>query len=91
MSLPTLEFDVSEIVLRTPYDEDFVEALKQLPREARRWDAQAKVWRVDLDHVSHVRDLMLRHWNEIAVVNDPDEGDHILDASGTIHQQFGLF
>ena len=38
------------VVLRTPYNKEFVELIKSLPTGSREWDFDNKVWRVKLDY-----------------------------------------
>jgi hypothetical protein len=41
----SVHFDTGTVELETPYNEDFVAALKSgLPSYARSWDSQRKVW-----------------------------------------------
>ena len=51
---PTIEECDTEIVVRAPYDKEFVEKIKSLPRDDRRWDASENAWIVDIDHEEEV-------------------------------------
>jgi hypothetical protein len=51
-----------QLVVRTPYDPDFVLDLKALPASDRRFDPRRKVWLVTPDHGREVADMVLRHF-----------------------------
>jgi hypothetical protein len=51
-----------QLVVRTPYDPDFVQDLKELPASDRRFDPTRKVWLVTPDHGKELGDLVLRHF-----------------------------
>jgi exodeoxyribonuclease VII large subunit len=57
----SVEFDAeqAQLVIRFPYREDLVAAVKELPE--RRWDPRQKVWRVPAAHIEQVHGLLSRH------------------------------
>ena len=56
--------DGQHLLIRFPYREDLVAAVKDLP--GRRWDPKAKVWKVPAAHVEQVYTLLSRHLFEFA-------------------------
>ncbi|MFN7589702.1 MAG: exodeoxyribonuclease VII large subunit [Planctomycetota bacterium] len=56
--------DGQHLLIRFPYREDLVAAVKDLP--GRRWDPKAKVWKVPATHVEQVYTLLSRHLFEFA-------------------------
>lgn len=44
-------FDVGRVILETPYDEDFVEQLKEaVPSHGRSWDPKDRVWLISSEY-----------------------------------------
>lgn len=54
--------EAGQLVVRTPYDPDFVQDLKALPASDRRFDPTRKVWLVTPDHGRELADMVLRHF-----------------------------
>ncbi|MBL8756061.1 MAG: exodeoxyribonuclease VII large subunit [Planctomycetes bacterium] len=59
-----LDADGAHLLIRFPYREDLVAAVKELP--GRRWDPKQKVWRVPATHAEQVFTVLSRHLFEFA-------------------------
>lgn len=60
-----LERTGQRFVIRSPYSQKFVEALKvAVPYEKREWDGVQKVWAVDRKMWPQVRALLVEHYEE---------------------------
>jgi hypothetical protein len=61
-----LSQDRSEFKIWTPFNQDFVDAIKEkLPKHARRWDANDRCWRVDCYWFGNVQDLLPRYYPDM--------------------------
>lgn len=61
----TIEEDDVQIVVRTPYyDATFVERIKTIPKDERRWDAGENAWVVDIDHEEQVAEIIREVYGE---------------------------
>jgi len=52
------------LVVRTPYNPQFVALIKSLPASARRFDPTAKIWLVDTQYADQVREWVLQCYGE---------------------------
>jgi len=59
-----LAADGSHLVVRFPYREDLLAAVRELP--GRRWDPKQKLWRIPTGHVELVYATFVRHLFEFA-------------------------
>lgn len=50
------------VVVRTPYNADFVRELKELPYKMRKWDGDRRAWLVELALLPTVRTLITKHY-----------------------------
>jgi len=59
-----LSQDRSEFKIWTPFDQEFVDAIKEkLPKHARRWDANERCWRVDCYWFGNAQELLARYFH----------------------------
>jgi hypothetical protein len=57
------------IVCKTPYLKAFVEDLKdEVSHHNRKWDANDKVWKVDVDELDKVDELCRKHFDEVTFI-----------------------
>lgn len=54
--------DSGELLIRTPYNRSFVDAIKTLPRECRRWDSVGYAWVVRADRAEEAVRLVREHY-----------------------------
>jgi hypothetical protein len=65
----TIWADGTWINVRTPYDKDFVAALKnRLPYGARKWDGDQKVWQVDPSYDTELMAVLETYFEEVNVI-----------------------
>lgn len=57
----TIKGNILEV--KTPYHPDFVQAIKQLPAQDRKWSKEWGVWIVDAKHISDVERMLLVHYS----------------------------
>lgn len=54
------------IVCKTPFNREFVEDLKdEVGYNNRKWDADNKVWKVDVDELDKVEELCRKYFDEV--------------------------
>jgi len=69
MSKATIWADGTWIHVRTPFDRDFVAALKnRLPYGARKWDPDQKVWLVDPSYDQELLAVLEVYFGEVNVI-----------------------
>jgi hypothetical protein len=57
------------IVCKTPYNPDFVHALKfNIDRGSRKWDAEEKVWKVDVSEMDLLEEICNKHYAEVLFI-----------------------
>jgi hypothetical protein len=57
------------IVCKTPYNPAFVNELKaEIDRGFRKWDAEEKVWKVDVDQMDLLETICHKHYPEVVFV-----------------------
>jgi hypothetical protein len=57
------------IVCKTPYNPDFVTALKfHIDRGSRKWDSVEKVWKVDVDQMDLLETICNKHYKEVLFI-----------------------
>jgi hypothetical protein len=78
------------LAVSTPYSADWVDEIKELPADDRRWDAERKVWWVYCEHLDVVTALCVRHFGTVLVCGSGGESDRWVDANGEV-EQGGLF
>jgi hypothetical protein len=57
------------IVCKTPFNRDFVEALKEgIDRSCRKWDGVEKVWKVDVDEMDNLEVICKLYFKEVIFI-----------------------
>lgn len=75
------------VFVRTPFAEDFVEALKEdIPHTDREWLPDRSVWWIAIDYRKHVETLILDYWIELQRIGGKDDGA-IVTRGGTVAVQ----
>lgn len=65
----TLWVEGGWIMVRTPYNPEFIDELKnEIPREARKWDTEEKIWKVDASYADDLEKLVRKFYGEPTVV-----------------------
>jgi len=80
--------DRDGFLVRTPYSDAFIEALKaQLPRQDRYWVADSSAWWIADDGWGLLTYLLLEHFGEYSTL-DPDTGalDYVSSEGGRARQ-----
>ena len=73
---PRMKIAGNQIAIISPYNADFVAALKtEVPAAARKWDAVAKTWTVSADYGDVVAGLMSRHYGLFVDERVADKGE----------------
>lgn len=92
MSTPSIERDVAGqdgrrgLIVRSPYDASFVDALKaQLPRGDRYWTGEA--WWCAPEHEEVVVHLLHQRWPEVLFYGQGGESDYLMDRKGAVIEQ----
>jgi len=86
----TLTLERGEIIMRAPYDADFVDNFKnEIPREARRWDKDHKVWKIQAAYDKELIEFLEEWFDDVVFVGDEPEvivvpGDAQSDPYGVI-------
>lgn len=84
----TDEHPALTVEVDSSYDEDFIEALKSLPRGARAWDAANSRWRVHPNYLLNVQELVKKYFPRSRML----VGDRITDLhTGTTVEQTKMF
>lgn len=96
---PTVEYgchaprdgdDRTGTLIRTPYDADFVDAIKGTWRHGTRlWSPEDECWWVEAGAEDEVTDLVEHHYGSVRIIHE-DGGEEIRDAGGTFEQR-GFF
>ncbi len=69
MFTPRIAYDVDVMWSYTPYNPNFVSELKaQIPASGRRWNADRKLWVIDLRYKPELERLLWYFWQEYEVV-----------------------
>lgn len=96
MSVPVVERRVEGrdgregVSLHFPYDPGVVAALKhEIPRSDRYWNGET--WWVATEHEDAAVSILQRRWNEIMFIGLDGESDYLMDRSGAVTYQGGLF
>ena len=59
----TIEKTATQIVLKTPYNREFIDALKsEIPYPERKWDSYHKVWGVSLSYAEKAEAIFSRYF-----------------------------
>lgn len=62
-----LSTDRSQFKIWAPYDESFVDEIKQeIPKGSRGWDPDEKCWRIDSYWIGNAQDIAHRHYPHLA-------------------------
>lgn len=69
------------VVIVTPFSQDFIDDLKDIPSRDRAWWPEARQWWVAEEHEADVIALVVHHYGETILV-DEDGGETYLDANG---------
>ena len=72
--------------IHTPFDSDFVVAIKKIPWQDRAWDGEESAWFVRDIHAEQVTDLVVHYYGETIVVH-PDGSEEYRDRSGITARQ----
>lgn len=76
--------------IETPFDQGFVDALKERwPHGTRRWSEAEEVWWLASGNEKAVEELVLEHFDGCRVIH-PDGSETLRDQSGD-YEQGGLF
>lgn len=67
---PNPDDDRPGSLVRTPYDEAFIEAVKALPWQDRRWIAHESAWWVADEHMDRAKDLVIHHYGAVELVDE---------------------
>lgn len=84
----TLSLERGEILMRTPYDQEFIDAFKnEMPRESRRWDKDLKVWKIQAAYDRELVEFLETWFDEVVFVDDsppdPSPPPSVVVSSGT--------
>lgn len=74
------------IWIHTPFDADFVEAIKRIPWEHRAWASEEQAWFVRDDYADQATELVVHHHGETIIVH-PDGSEEYRDGTGTTARQ----
>lgn len=85
--VPGPKDDRPGLLLRAPYNEQFIDELKStLPGADRYWSPALEGWWLAEECEDAVVELVLYHYGEVMLL-DPDGGDELIDRHGRARQE----
>lgn len=76
-------------VLRFPFNQGVIDALKELPTADRYWNGHA--WWVAMESEPAAVAILFERWREILFYGVGGESDFVMNSDGVVIEQGGLF